>query len=66
MLYRELHAWNVTTDEAKEIQDELCHQVVQLNRFDRIRTVAGVDIGIRKRYRNCISGRPQLSPIYRL
>ena len=47
MLYRELHTWNVTTDEAKEIQYELCHQVVQINRFDKIRTVAGVDIGIK-------------------
>ena len=47
MVYRELHNWNVTTDEAKEIQNELCHQVVQIDQFDRIRTVAGVDIGIR-------------------
>ncbi len=47
MEYRELHTWNVTTDEARQIQNELCHQIVQINRFDEIRTVAGVDIGIR-------------------
>lgn len=47
MKYRELHTWNVTIDEAKEIQSELCHQVVQIDQFDKIRTIAGVDIGIR-------------------
>ena len=47
MEYRELHTWNVTTDEARQIQNELRHQIVQINRFDEIRTVAGVDIGIR-------------------
>ncbi len=47
MDYKELHTWNVTTDEARQIQNELRHQIVQINRFDEIRTVAGVDIGIR-------------------
>ena len=47
MEYNELHAWNVTTDEARQIQNELCHQIVQIDQFNEIRTVAGVDIGIR-------------------
>lgn len=47
MLYQQLHTWNVTTDEAKQIQNELSHQVVQIDQFDKIRTVAGVDIGIK-------------------
>ena len=47
MQYRDLHKWNVTNDEARQIQSELCHQVVKIDRFDKIRTVAGVDIGIR-------------------
>ncbi len=47
MEYKELHGWDVTTDEARQIQIELRHQIVQINRFDKIKTVAGVDIGIR-------------------
>lgn len=47
MEYNELHAWNVTTDEARQIQNELRHQIVQIDQFDEIGTVAGVDIGIR-------------------
>ncbi len=47
MEYKELHPWDVTTDEARQIQNELRHQIVQINRFEEIRTVAGVDIGIR-------------------
>lgn len=47
MEYNEIHTWNVTTDEARQIQNELRHQIVQKNRFEEIRTVAGVDIGIR-------------------
>ena len=59
MEYKELHTWNVTTDEARQIQNELRHQIVQINRFEEIRTVAGVDIGIRNEYRNSICGSPQ-------
>lgn len=47
MDYKELHAWNVTTDEARQIQNEFRHRIVQTNQFDEIRTVAGVDIGIK-------------------
>ena len=47
MEYKELHTWHVTTDEARQIQNELRHQIVQIDQFDEIRTVAGVDIGIR-------------------
>ena len=47
MEYKELHTWDVTTDEARQIQNELRHQIVQINQFEEISTVAGVDIGIR-------------------
>ena len=47
MEYNELHAWNVTTDEARQIQNELRHQIVQIDQLDEVRTIAGVDIGIR-------------------
>ncbi len=47
MQFEQLHSWDVSIDEAKQIQGELRERVVRLERFDKIRTVAGVDIGIR-------------------
>lgn len=47
MQYKELHAWNVTIDEARQIQNEFRHQIVQIDQINKIRTIAGVDIGIR-------------------
>ena len=48
MQYRALHSWNVTPEEARRIQNGLRTQVVRTDRFGRINTVAGVDIGLKK------------------
>ena len=48
MKYRALHSWDVTPEEARQFQNELRPQVVQTDRFGRINTVAGVDIGLKK------------------
>ena len=48
MKYRALHSWDVTPEEARQFQNELRSQVVQTDRFGRINTVAGVDIGLKK------------------
>ena len=47
MQYQALHSWHVTTDEARQLQIELRNQIIQTDRFERIRTIAGVDIGFR-------------------
>ena len=48
MEYRALHAWDVTPEEARQIQNELCTQVISTDQFGTINTVAGVDIGLKK------------------
>ena len=48
MQYRALHSWDVTPEEARRIQNGLRRQVVRTDRFGRINTVAGVDIGLKK------------------
>ena len=48
MKYRALHAWDVTPEEARHIQNELCTQVISTDQFGTINTVAGVDIGLKK------------------
>ena len=48
MQYRALHSWDVTPEEARRLQNELRTQVVKTDRFGRINTVAGVDIGFKK------------------
>ena len=47
MQYQDLHSWRVTTDEARQLQNELRDRIIQKDRFADIRTVAGVDIGFR-------------------
>ena len=42
------HEWNVSPAEARAIQESLRERVVTEDRFGEIRTVAGVDIGIKK------------------
>ena len=42
------HEWNVSPAEARAIQESLRERVVTEDRFEEIRTVAGVDIGIKK------------------
>ena len=48
MKYRALHSWDVTPEEARELQNEFRTQVIQTDRFGTINTVAGVDIGLKK------------------
>ena len=48
MQYRALHSWDVTPEEARRIQNGLRSQVIRADRFGRINTVAGVDIGLKK------------------
>ena len=47
MHYCDLNTWNVTTQEARVLQDKLRTQVIKTDEFGVIKTVAGVDIGIR-------------------
>ena len=47
MQYQDLHSWNVTTEQAQQLQNELYKQVVRIDRFETIKTVAGVDIGFK-------------------
>ncbi len=47
MQYQNLHAWHVTTEQARQLQNELSTQVVRRDRFETIKTVAGVDIGFK-------------------
>lgn len=48
MEYRALHSWNVTPEEARQLQNELRTQVISTDQFGTINTVAGVDIGLKK------------------
>ena len=48
MQYRALHSWDVTPEEARRLQNGLRTQVVKIDRFGKINTVAGVDIGFKK------------------
>ena len=48
MQYHDLHSWNVTPAEARQLQNELRTQVVGTDRFGKINTVAGADIGFKK------------------
>ena len=48
MQFQQLHPWNVTLQEARQLQHELRTKVLQIDQFRDIRTVAGVDIGLKK------------------
>ena len=48
MQYRDLHSWDVTPEEARRFQNELRTQVIGTDRFGKINTVAGADIGFKK------------------
>ena len=48
MRVKQLHPWNVKPAEAMKIQQQLRQQVIMEDVFGEIRTVAGVDIGIKK------------------
>ena len=47
MQIQQLHPWNVTPKEARQLQNELRSRVVQNDQFEKIQTVAGVDIGLK-------------------
>lgn len=42
-----MHSWNVTVQEAVAIQHELKSRIIMEDRFERVDTVAGVDVGFR-------------------
>lgn len=46
MMVRELHKWNLTPAEARELQERLRRRVVRVDRWEPIRTVAGADIAL--------------------
>ncbi len=48
MQYHSLHSWDVTPEEARELQNRFRSQVVTADRFGTINTVAGVDIGLKR------------------
>ena len=41
---RELHNWNVTPTEARDIQQQLATMISKKNKIDSVRLIAGVDI----------------------
>ncbi|RKX95421.1 MAG: deoxyribonuclease V [Spirochaetes bacterium] len=45
MKIKRLHDWNLSLEDARSIQNELSSMVIKENSFDRIKTVAGMDIG---------------------
>jgi deoxyribonuclease V len=60
------HAWNVSTAEAKEIQLRLRDRVCQEPDFGEVRTVAGVDVGMKgdvARAAVVVLSYPSLTPV---
>lgn len=47
MQYRQLHSWDVSPEEARNIQNRLCQFVTHTDDLGIVRTVAGVDLGFR-------------------
>ena len=48
MLYRQLHSWDVSPEEARNIQNRLRQSVIHTDELAGVRTVAGVDLGFKK------------------
>ena len=48
MQYRDLHAWDVTPEAARNLQNRLRTQVIKTDQLGSIHTVAGVDIGLKQ------------------
>lgn len=46
MEYRNLHPWNVSIEDAVQIQKELRHKVSLIDDFGEIKLVAGVDVSV--------------------
>lgn len=47
MQFQQLHPWNVTPKEARQLQNELRTRVLKTDQLQDIKTVAGVDIGLK-------------------
>lgn len=47
MQYRQLHSWDVSPEEARNIQNRLRQLVIRTDELDIVRTVAGVDLGFK-------------------
>jgi deoxyribonuclease V len=48
MYYKQLHPWDISPAEARQIQEELRDRVIRKDQFGEIKTIAGVDLGFRK------------------
>ena len=48
MQYRQLHSWDVSPEEARNIQNRLRQLVIHTDELADVQTVAGVDIGIKE------------------
>ena len=48
MQYRQLHSWDVSPEEARNIQNRLRQLVIHTDELADVQTVAGIDIGIKE------------------
>lgn len=55
MKFSKLHSWDISAAEAIAIQERLHFRVKRRRDFGRVRTVAGADIAIDERGKNCIA-----------
>jgi deoxyribonuclease V len=66
MLYKQLHRWDITSEEGRHIQNELRDQVIREDGFGEINRVAGVDLGFRQdiaRASIVVLSFPELQPV---
>jgi len=66
MYYQQLHPWEITPAEARHIQNELRDRVIRKDRFGKIKTVAGVDLGFKTdlaRASVVVLSFPELQPV---
>ena len=62
MEIKKYHNWNLTADEAKQVQKELSNKVVKEDKFDKpIKYVAGVDVGFSKDGKKSVASAAVLS-----
>lgn len=48
-----LHEWDLTTEQAREIQKQLSPEIICSNSIVRPRLIAGIDISVYRRYKGC-------------
>lgn len=66
MQYRQLHSWDVSPGEARNIQNRLRQLVIHTDELADVQTVAGVDIGIKENFASAsvvVLDFPGLEPI---